>query len=394
MENKSFIWEIDYYQIQKHKENVPGDIFKCVRTGGDRYVAVLADGLGSGVKANVLAKLTAEMGVGLVSGGIGIKPAVESIMKTLPVCSVRKISYSTCTITEILDFSHVRMIEFDNPRMMHIRAGKLLEHTPEVTTFKTDFRDENEILVSNFGVKAGDRLIMFSDGVTQSGLGYEGTPLGWDTERITAFVCGIIREKPFISAKDLSRQICREALRFDQFKAHDDITCAVMYLRRPRKLLVVTGPPYQEAKDEELARRVRDFPGMKVVSGGTTAQIVSRELNLPLEVDISTIDPLLPPASKMPGIDLVTEGILTLSKVADILEQEDVDHLGGNSPAVSMIRVLLDSDMIRFVVGTKINEAHLDPDMPVEIELRRTIIKRIMFVLKNKHLKEVEVEYL
>ena len=158
--------------------------------------------------------------------------------------------------------------------------------------------------------------------------------------------------------------------------------------------MIVTGPPFSKESDKALGEKIKNFDGRKIVSGGTTAIIVSRELGSKVSVDLSCWSPDVPPASKMNGIDLVTEGMLTLSKVANVLERKiGVEQLP-NDAVKKYVEMLLNSDQVHFIVGTKINEAHQDPNIPVEIGIRRTIIGRLCSVLENVYLKETSVEYL
>lgn len=174
----------------------------------------------------------------------------------------------------------------------------------------------------------------------------------------------------------------------------DDTSCGIIYLREPRKLLFVTGPPYEEIKDVDFALKVQGFGGKKIVSGGTTAEIVARELGLKFSASLEMLDPDLPPASQMEGIDFVTEGILTLGKVVRVLERFEKDNVLGKGPAHQIVKLFLESDKIHIINGTRINVAHQDPNLPVELEIRRTVVKRIASLLEEKFLKEVSIEYI
>jgi hypothetical protein len=162
----------------------------------------------------------------------------------------------------------------------------------------------------------------------------------------------------------------------------------------------MTGPPINPDHDTEMVRVFSSFPGKKIVSGGTTANILSRELGRKVTLNLRNIDPNIPPVSQMDGADLVTEGIITLGRVAEILEQGS--RIGATASterdrengAGKIVEFLLDSDRITFVVGTRINDAHQDPNMPVELEIRRNIVKRIQMLLAEHYLKEVTIRYL
>jgi hypothetical protein len=188
--------------------------------------------------------------------------------------------------------------------------------------------------------------------------------------------------------------VVREATVKDSWAPKDDITCGVAYWRLPRRLLVMTGPPVSRELDREMARLFSSFEGRKVLSGGTTASLVARELSLKVRVDIRDLDPEIPPSSEMAGADLVTEGILTLARVAALLETDQGEPGVQRNAAGRLLELMLDSDVIQFVVGTRINEAHQDPTMPVELEIRRNVVKRIAAALESRHLKETRISYL
>ena len=232
-----------------------------------------------------------------------------------------------------------------------------------------------------------------SDGVTQSGIGSYKYPLGWGDQGCQEFVRERINREPHISAKDLASAVLKESLRIeDGVKPGDDTTCAVMYFRKPRKLILLTGPPFSRENDSQYASLIRGFEGKKVICGGTTAEIVGRELNIPIHTSFNIRNHYLPPQSFMKGIDLITEGILTLTDSLKHLERGDPVDL--DNPGSVLADLLVNNDVIEMVVGTKINEAHQDPTMPVELEIRRNIAKKIASVLKDKYLKEVSIRYL
>ena len=200
---------------------------------------------------------------------------------------------------------------------------------------------------------------------------------------------------PDISARELAHSIVHQASILDIEKPKDDISCGVVYFREPRDMLVLTGPPVHHESDSEIAGIFATFPGKKVVSGGTTATIISREMGREVKVNMKSFDKAIPPWSEMEGADMVTEGIITLGAVSEMLEQhrEIETSASRQNAAIRMMNMFLDSDRITFIVGTKINEAHQDPTMPVELEIRRNVIKRIASLLKDKYRKEIRIRY-
>jgi hypothetical protein len=236
---------------------------------------------------------------------------------------------------------------------------------------------------------------MFSDGITQAGMGEYRTPLGWGLGNVEEFVRRQIETSPYISARELSRRLVARAEEIDGWSAKDDITCSVIYFRSPRQLLVMTGAPFNRAHDADLAAIAEHTPGRKVICGGTTANIISRLLKRDIQIDMrQPLDPKVPPMARMPGFDLVTEGTLTLGEVLRLLEDGFAPEEMRSNAAVRLAAMLLDSDIVKFAVGTRINEAHQDPNVPVELQLRRNIVKRIAQILETKHLKQVIIRYL
>lgn len=392
--------EIGFMQKKKHGQVVCGDTFLSKKViAENRYVMVLSDGLGSGVKANVLSAITASMSLNFRLRREPIARTAQTIMNTLPVDSVRNISYSTFSIIDIDVDGDVQIAEYDNPPFLYLNGGKYFPVRREELHIESKAQNQSgsSIFISEMKLKKEDRLIFFTDGVSQSGLGINNKTSGWEEPQIINFVEDIVAKNTTVSARDLARQIVTKAEYNDAQKIKDDTSCLVIYVREPRRLLVASGPPYNESKDSYLSEFIRDYPGRKVISGGTTAQIVSRELNVEIETTTKAKDARadLPPASKMKGIDLVTEGIITLGAVHTLLQHYNgQDDLHGNDPAQEMVRFFLESDKIEFMVGTKINEAHQDPTLPVELEIRRNVVKNIKKILEEKFLKEVTMQYI
>ena len=386
--------EVECSRNNKSGQPVCGDCFMSHKyKEGGRIICVLSDGLGSGIKASVLSTMTASMAINFSSMNEDILSAAETIINTLPIDSVRKVAYSTFCICEIDIFGNVRIVEYETPSFCLWRDGRFVKVTKEKIPVMRDDMENTYLRVSSFTMYKEDRIIFFSDGVSQSGMGSRQMPFGWE-EGVEEFMAGILRKTPYISAKDLSFKVVAKSQENDGYSPKDDTTCCVIYMRRPRNLLVCTGPPFDQKNDRQLLSRVKDFDGRKVICGGTTAQIISRESGLPLELDISTLDRNLPPASRMEGVDLITEGILTLSRLENLLSDTENAYKGDNGPADTLYRLLLDSDKVTFLVGTRVNNAHQDPSLPVELEIRRNVVKKIKTLLEDVYLKDVEINYI
>jgi hypothetical protein len=390
--DENFI-EIDYCQRAKHGQLISGDVFLSEKVKEEgRIVSVLSDGLGSGVKASVLATMTATMALKFAASAMEIRRSAEIIMDTLPVCSVRKISYSTFTVVDMARSGQSRIIEHGNPPFLLIRPGG--KTTVEKTEMRLDRWRDRVISYTSFDVQREDRIIFFSDGISQAGMGEFSTPIGWGLPAVETYIREQMNHHPHISARELSRALVARAVEVDGLTAKDDITCGVVYVRSPRRLLVLTGAPFNRAHDRDLASMAERTRGRKIICGGTTANIISRQLDRPIQIDLrQPRHPRIPPSARMEGFDLVTEGILTLGEVLRLLEEGFAPEELKSNAAVRVAGMLLDSDIVEFAVGTRINEAHQDPNVPVDLELRRTIVKRIAHILEDKHMKRVLVHY-
>lgn len=392
MKDSDIFIEVDCFQKNKAGNIVCGDSFMSQKLKEeDRIISVLSDGLGSGIKASVLSTMTATMAMHYTAMNESILQTALSIIHTLPQDMVRKISYSTFCIFDTDCFGNTRVVEYESPPFYLFRRGKLQEIQKEKIPVARKDLDNTFLWVSAFKLEKEDRLVCFSDGVSQSGMGTPAMPFGWD-EGVKDYISGLLQQQSDISAKQLARKIVARAERNDGYRLLDDTSCCVVYRRTPRNLLICTGPPYDEKKDRYLAEKVNSFTGKKVLCGGTTATIVSRELQRPLTVSLEVTDKELPPLSYMEGIDLITEGILTLSKVERLLTEGIPEKSQG--PAHELVALIQNSDKITFIVGTRINVAHQDPNLPVELEIRRNVVKKIKFLLETKYLKDVEISYL
>ena len=394
MKNKFYI-EVDCQQKNHDGERICGDVFLSERIKTEeRTVIVLSDGMGHGVKANMLATLTSTMALNFTKEHKDVNRIADIIMNTLPVCSKRQISYSTFTIIDIEADGKTTILEYDNPETIVIRDNQLFDPNWQSITLESE-RNAGKILKScSFYAEKEDRIITCSDGITQSGMGSEKFPFGWEHDNLENFALRIVNNNPQISANKLAGKIVNIAYQNDGYKAKDDASCASVYFREPRKLLICTGPPYEEENDKKLADEIRKFEGKKILCGATTADIISRELELEIEDSFEFHDPDLPPVSHMAGIDLVTEGILTLSKVSEILKVYNNNYILGKGPADQIVNLLKKSDEIQFIIGTRINIAHQDPNLPVELEIRRTVVRRIAETLESKFLKEVSMKFI
>ncbi|HRS54809.1 MAG TPA: SpoIIE family protein phosphatase, partial [Bacteroidales bacterium] len=320
--NNLFHIEVGYKQKNFAGQRICGDVFVFQKIKEEnRTILVLSDGLGHGIKANVLATITATMALNFTKEHKTAYRIAEIIMNTLPICNERQISYSTFTIIDIEHTGKTTIIEYDNPQAIILHSNKKLSINWDTLPLVSKKHKNKELRYCYFIAKKEDRIIICSDGVVQSGMGSNKLPTGWGKEELENYITYVLTNNLDISAYNLATKIINKAIQNDNYTPKDDITCAVIYFREPRKILICTGPPYDKEKDLELAKIFENFQGKKIISGATTVEIIARELKKEIKDSTEFNDPELPPISFMEGADLITEGTLTLTKVFNILNE-------------------------------------------------------------------------
>ena len=363
-----------YGSLNKKNEELCGDRVQIVKSE-ENTLLVLSDGLGSGVKANILSTLTSKIISTMISRGATIEDTVETIAQTLPVCKVRGLAYSTFMILQVAKDGSAYLVEYDNPPCILVREGKI---------FPFDYNEKTiagkPVRESRFTAQDGDTFIIVSDGVTQAGMG-ETLSFGWGWEEVAEYISQPQRLK--VSPPRLIRNVlgvCRELY---LGKPGDDTTVSVMKIMRPQKVSLLSGPPKDPADDAKIVADFMDTAGIHIVSGGTTSEILARELGKEILVNMDYSDSDLPPTATIEGIDLATEGVLTMRKVLDIIDdyerdpssQKMIDEMDTGDGAAQLAKILIElcTDLSLFI-GIAVNIAHRNNDFPVELRVKRRIL--------------------
>lgn len=371
-------------QIHKQGEELCGDSVTIFRDA-ESVTMALSDGLGSGVIANILATLTTSIAMKMLENELSLDEVVQTLSETLPVCSVRKLAYSTFALAKFFSNGVSRIVDFDSPSVILLRKRKI-----QPVIYKERFIEGKKVHESVLDLKIGDWVIFVSDGVLNAGIG--GVyPLGWGWEQAAHFMEE--RAHPDLSAQDFADEIAQAVNGLYAGKVGDDVSIIVFKIRRKLIATLLTGPPLDKNMDEELIRKFISRPGRHGVCGGTTAKIVSKYLGQPLDVDLQTMTEQVPPVARIEGIDLVSEGILTLTKVGDFL-RSGVDKKTvrfQTDGAASLLRFLLEADHIHFLVGKAVNPAHQNPELPRQLEIRQTVVREIAEELRKRG-KEFTIE--
>lgn len=378
--------------INKYGEELCGDKVEIVKTD-DSVIAVMSDGLGSGVKANILAGLTSKIAVTMLKEGASLYETVDTIMKTLPVCKVRQLAYSTFTIVKVHFDGRVYIAEYDNPPFFLVAEGER-----EVIYKKEISINGKNVKESAFQLGSGDGLIIASDGVVHAGAG-SVLNLGWQWENVMDYLKTLIPSKK--CARDISKGLLGVCSELYQGKPGDDATVVAIKARHPERVTLFSGPPEDRRRDKYVIEKLMESCGKKVVCGGTAGNIASRELKEELTVDMDYLDLEVPPTARIRGIDLVTEGVLTLSKVLEKLKNyhihdgcENVSNITNGKDGASRLAGLLlkDCTHLNMLVGKAVNPAHQNPSFPTELCIKLNILEDIACTMRQLG-KEVNIEY-
>ncbi len=383
--------EIGYHSLIKHGEQLCGDHVEVVEQGENSFVMVLADGLGSGVKANILAMLTSKIISTMMAAGLGIEDCVGTIASTLPVCEVRKIAYSTFTIIRIVDNEEAEIIQYDNPHVILLRDGKNVEYDKTITEI-----GGKQIYKSKISLQENDVFIAMSDGAIYAGVG-KTMNFGWQREHIVEFM-----EKLYDSeytAKTLCTLLLDECDRLYGGEPGDDTTIGALKIRRRSPVNLLIGPPVDPKDVNKMMALFFAKEGKHIVSGGTTSKLASEYLGKPMEAQIDYLDPEIPPTAKIEGVDLVTEGVITISRVLtyakSYLENNEFysDWSFKQDGASQISRLLFEEATdINFYVGRAVNPAHQNPNLPINFNIKMNLISELSESLKKMG-KRIKVSY-
>ena len=383
--------DIGYKSINHVGEQLCGDHVDIVEQGDGSSVIVLADGLGSGVKASILSTLTSKIISTMLAEGLPIEECVSAIAATLPVCSVRGVAYSTFTIIHLLDNETAELIQYDNPQVILIRNEKNYEYP------RTEMNiDGKKIYKSVIKLQENDIFIAMSDGCPHAGIGMSYN-FGWKREDIASFMETM--SVAGYTAKTLSTILLDEVNRLYGGKPGDDATACIVRIRKRVPMNMLFGPPSNRDDCNRMMSLFFSKEGKHIVCGGTTSSIAAKYLGKPLVPTLSFERSDVPPIAEIEGVDLVTEGVITVNKVVEYAK----DYLEGNAlyeqwsmqrDGASLIARLLfeEATDINFYVGRAVNPAHQNPDLPINFNIKMNLVEELSGCLKKMG-KRIKVSY-
>lgn len=384
----SLFLEYGYTSFNKFGEELCGDMVSIVKKDGYTTL-VLADGLGSGVKANILSTLTSKILSTMVSNSVPMEECIETIVETLPICKERGVAYSTFSVIHLNNDGQGYMFEFDNPQCLFFRDCKVAELKREELNILG-----KKIYKSDLALKNQDVIMVMSDGVPHAGIG-KTLNLGWQRNDIVEYMEKNI--KPHMSAHCLANILATASEALYMGEPGDDTTVAAIKIREPQTVNIMIGPPSNKDDDDMYVKDFLNNDGIKIVCGGTTSQIVANYLNEKLETVTEYEECVIPPIGYIKGIDLTTEGVITLRKLIELSETYIKNN--SNIPkqfikkdgASRLANFLLEeATKINFYVGQAVNEAH--KGLPIDSTLKFKLVEKLTKNLECMG-KIVEIKY-
>ena len=383
--------DIGYKSINHFGEELCGDHVDIIDESENSTVVVLADGLGSGVKASILSTLTSKIISTMMAEGLPLEECVSTIAATLPVCSLRGVAYSTFTIIQLKNNDTAEIIQYDNPHVILIRDYANYDYP------KTEMNiDGKKIFKSVLKLQEGDIFVAMSDGCPHAGIGMVYN-FGWKREEIIDFIETL--SPAGYTAKTLSTMLVDECNKLYGYKPGDDATACVIRIRKREPMNMLFGPPSNRDDANRMMSLFFSKEGKHIICGGTTSSIAAKYLGKELKATLNFEKSEIPPIAEIDGVDLVTEGVITVNKVLEYAK----DYLGDNQyyehwnfkrDGASLICRLLfeEATDINFYVGRAINPAHQNPDLPINFNIKMNLVEELSACLRKMG-KRIKVSY-
>ena len=385
---KQLCVEYGYTSLNHYGEELCGDNVEMT-SDGEWTTLVLADGLGSGVKANILSTLTSKILCTMVAGGADIEDCVGTIIQTLPVCKERGVAYSTFSIIHVNNEGRGHLFEFDNPEAIWYHHG----HTCDFPREELNVYDKR-VFVSELELDDGDMVFVMSDGTIHAGIG-QMLNFGWQRKEIMEHLDhNIDAHMSARAAACLLASACND-LYLD--KPGDDTTVAAIRMRPRTMVHIMVGPPVDKEKDEEYVHRFMMDTDKRIVCGGTTSQVVARCIGRQLKTSFDFPDKDVPPIGFIEGIDLVTEGVITLrrllalsEKYASVKDLTPKTYAKKDGGSLLANIIFEEATHVVFFVGQNVNAAHQGLDIDITMKLK--LVERLAENLRKMG-KDVTVNY-
>lgn len=372
--------EVISEQISKKVEQPSGDVIDTTRDNNS-IIHILCDGVGHGIKANITATMNVARMRELIRCGFTVRQAFANIVTSMEETRKKNMPCAFFTVTRVLNDGTASILTYEMPDALFVAQRY-------ATPLKSNTQAYFDGLVgeADCSLNLGEGIIIVSDGITQAGMG-KGLTNGWGIEGVNKFVNDSLRNGANI--KELPKLILSEAKKIWQHKCEDDCSVSLIYTRKGRVINIFTGAPLDPDNDVAVVNKFLSNNGLKIVCGATTAKIVARVTNKQLEINPNFTSMIAPPNYEIEGIDLVTEGAVTLNQLYNIWG-EDLERLEKGSPVTALSAWLNVADRINFFVGKSENPAGDDISFKQSGILAR---KKIVNLLIEKFRSEGKFVY-
>ena len=382
--------DFGYRSLTKYNETLCGDHIEYIQDESSS-IFVLADGLGSGVKASILATLTSKIISTMMANKMDITDCIETVTKTLPTCKVRNLAYSTFTVICFVENDEVEIIQYDNPSVILLRDNEYYDF------FKTEMLfDERRVFHSRIKIQENDCFAVMSDGCLYAGIGNEFN-FGWQKNNIIDYLKKYNQNG--YNAKTLVKLFLGKCDELYGYLPGDDCSCLIVRAIKRKQVNLMIGPPKNRFDNDRMMSLFFSKVGRKIICGGTTSKLASKYLNQELKVSLDYEIPSVPPVASIDGIDLVTEGVLTTNQVLlyarDFLNDNKYYVVWSKNfdGASRVTKMLIDEATdINFYVGKAINPAHQNTNLPISFSIKMQLVEELSECLKKMG-KTVKVSY-
>lgn len=369
---RSFVEDCSF-QLAKHGHNYCGDVFKVNRTA-EATLALLADGMGSGIPANMSANLVIEYFLGLLSEGFTIVEAAKNSLRSLRSAKLNDGPWSAFNVARIAADGEAQIYSYESPLPLLITA-----HGVEDVNFIPQYWEGEIIQEASTHIKPGEALLFVTDGITQAGLG-RTLDNGWGENGLKKYLDKTSLGKQPDQGAEVTSAIVSEASSIAQHHPDDDMSALLLYLRTPRVLQILVGPPAQKSHD---CRVIKDFlaaTGTKAVFGGTTTKILAKYMGLTPKIFPGEFG--APAHYEMEGIDLACEGATTLNRTNNIFDEPELADQAGPG-AERLIELFVEADEIYFWTGQSNNPANITALKPVGMLSRHQVVAALAEKLRR-----------
>lgn len=344
-------------QVKKQGEKVCGDYFISERIRGAQ-IYILCDGIGSGVYANISAIYNANRLIEMIRSDISLQDSCRILADSMHRARTEDVPFAAFSVFRVLPDGNFVGYSYEAPKPLIIQEKRARVMTAQQYQIGEEVFNEYAGLLFR-----GDQIILYSDGVTQAGMG-KGIRFGIGEEKIAEYFTAMLSVEEDLESHESWEEIMEDLMVYVKTlccdEDEDDVTAVAINCREGRSMVIATGPPSVKEKDALMAKRFATFKGTKAICGSSTIDILSKTLDLKVNKNVAPPSLLYPPEYEVEGVDFASEGAIMLNQTLNLLEDDPAEFYLG-SPVEMLCTHLHEHDCITFLLGTAINRSY--PEM-------------------------------